>query len=387
MTSTAVAEARPASPVAAFRAELDKTAPQFAAALPPHIPPERFARVVMTAVQGSPDLLQADRKSLFSSSMKAAQDGLLPDGRDGALVVYNTKAKDGSWTKQVQWMPMIGGILKRIRNSGELKSISAHVVYTNDKFAFVLGDDERIEHEPALEDRGKPRAVYAIAHTKDGGIWREVMTVQEVEQVRAVSRAANSGPWTQWWGEMARKTVLRRLAKRLPLSSDLDDLIRRDDALYQFDGKGAQAEAGERLFRPVANPLADTIEHEPSAALISPTPGAVDADGEAGPQPVSPDPRPRGWTADEAAADRDSGAAPPDSPVAADQGREAPDPAALETARLLGADAAKKGKARMPSIPARYRGQTALISAYLDGFDAERGPPRQAAEHEPGAEG
>lgn len=235
----AMTEHKP-KPAVEFRDGLQKMDGQFQAALPPHIPVERFMRVVQTAVTANDDLLHADRRSLFESAMKAAQDGLLPDGRDGALVIYNTKEKgrDGGkdrWIKKVQWMPMIGGILKKIRNSGELVSIAAHVVYDRDDFTYILGDEERIEHAPALSDRGKPRLVYAIAKTKDGGIYREIMTVEDIEKVRSVSRAKDSGPWVQWWDEMARKTVLRRLAKRLPMSSDLDDLVRRDDALFDFD--------------------------------------------------------------------------------------------------------------------------------------------------------
>ena len=217
---------RPAAPTPdAFRNQFEKMQGEIASALPPHIPVERFMRVVLTAVNGNPDLIRADRRSLFESAMKAAQDGLLPDGRDGAFVMFGQK---------VTWMPMISGILKKVRNSGDLLSIAAHVAYDKDEFTYLLGDDEKIEHKPSLSDRGKPMLVYAIAKTKDGGIYREIMTVEAVEKVRAVSKAAKSGPWVSWWDEMARKTVLRRLAKRLPMSSDLDDLIRRDDDLYEF---------------------------------------------------------------------------------------------------------------------------------------------------------
>jgi recombination protein RecT len=248
MGQLTVAQQRQQAAVA-FRGDFQRMSGEIAAALPPHIPPERFMRVVVTAVNADPALLDADRKSLFEASMRSAQDGLLPDKREGALVIFKNR---------VQWMPMIAGILKKVRNSGELVSIGAHVVYENDRFAYVLGDEERIEHEPKMDGpRGKARAVYAIAKTKDGGIYREVMSLEEVEKVRKVSRAANNGPWVEWWEEMARKTVLRRLAKRLPMSSDMDDLMRRDDELYEFGRRGQS----ERPFQPVANPLADQIEH------------------------------------------------------------------------------------------------------------------------------
>jgi len=137
--------------------------------------------------------------------------------------------------RKVQYMPMIGGILKKIRNSGELASISAQVAYQNDFFEYELGDDEKITHKPFLgADRGKPVAVYAIARTKDGAVYREVMSVPEVEKVRQASRAANAGPWVQWWDEMARKTVIRRIAKRLPSSADVDHIFDADNEASGF---------------------------------------------------------------------------------------------------------------------------------------------------------
>ena len=78
--------------------------------------------------------------------MKAAQDALLPDGREGALVIYRTKLRtnDGQerWVDAVQWMPMVWGLMKKARNSGEIASITAHVVYRHDHFKLRLGDDD-----------------------------------------------------------------------------------------------------------------------------------------------------------------------------------------------------------------------------------------------------
>jgi recombination protein RecT len=261
-----------------FKSQVMNRESEFRMALPTHIPVERFMRVVNTAVTGNPDLLTADRVTLFQSAMKAAQDGLLPDGRDGALVIFGGK---------VQWMPMIGGILKKVRNSGELLSISAYVAYSNDEFEYSLGDEEKITHRPALDDRGKPRLVYAIAKTKDGGIYREVMTVAEVEKVRAVSRAKNAGPWKDWWDEMARKTVLRRLSKRLPMSSDLDDLVRRDDELYEFDAAKASAKSETAAPRGLSARLdalagpAETPAHDAETGEIIDDTGAEDVSADA----------------------------------------------------------------------------------------------------------
>lgn len=233
-----IAQTTAITPIESFRNTLARMQPEFTAALPPQIPAEKFIRTVITVVQMNPRYLEADRRSLLGSCMKAAQDGLLLDGREAALVPFNGKGGTA-----LQYMPMIAGILKKIRNSGELASISANVVYQRDKFDYELGDDERIVHKPHLgEDRGAAMAVYAIARTKDGAVYREVMSVGEVEKIRQSSKAANAGPWVNHWGEMARKTVLKRLAKRLPTSTDVDQVIDSDNEAAGF-GSDAPAAA------------------------------------------------------------------------------------------------------------------------------------------------
>ena len=226
------------SPMEAMRGTLTTMSNEFEAALPPQISVDKFIRTTITAVQMNPDLLQADRKSLLGTCMKAAQDGLMLDGREAAPVIFG--GKNG---KTVQYMPMVGGILKKIRNSGELASISAQVAYSKDHFDYELGDDEKIVHKPSLDsDRGQPIAVYAIAKTKDGAVYREVMSVDDVEKVRKSSRAGQYGPWKDWWDEMAKKTVIRRIAKRLPSSADVDAVMQADLEASGFDNKPVKKE-------------------------------------------------------------------------------------------------------------------------------------------------
>lgn len=244
------------APVDAVRNQLTAMQPQFAAALPKHVSPERFVRVVMTAVQMTPALLNADRRTLFASAMKASQMGLLPDGREGAIVTF----KD-----QAQFMPMVAGIMKMVRNSGEISTWSVQAVYENDNFDFCLGDDEHITHKPALTGRGKIIAVYSIVSMKDGEKSREVMSVEDVNAIRARSRSGNSGPWVSDFAEMAKKTVVRRHAKRLPMSTDLDDVLRSDDELFQPPEQPEAAPAPAEAPAPTKRPsrLAKVAEQAP----------------------------------------------------------------------------------------------------------------------------
>lgn len=242
------APSQPVDARAALQAGFVRIRPQIQAVLPSHISVEKFERVAMTAINNNPELLTADRRSFFNQCQKAAQDGLLPDGREGALVIF----KDKSGKQLVQWMPMVFGIIKKIRQSGEVSSITAHIVYEKEiadgMFSYVLGDDERIEHRRYLgTDRGKPALVYATCKFKDGGVEREVLTISDVEKARAVSRTGKSeyGPWAKWWDEMARKTAIRKLSKRLPLSADDRRVVERDEDHSDFAKQ--RAEASEML--------------------------------------------------------------------------------------------------------------------------------------------
>lgn len=228
---TAVAE-RTVNPLETLRSQLEKRSDELKRALPTHIPPERFIRVVQTAAQLNPDLLTVNRSSLWNACLRAAQDGLLPDGREGVILPYRDNKTN---TTNAQWQAMIYGILKRFRNSGQFKSISANIVHEHDEFSYWIDEaGEHIKHIPS-DEGGKPVKAYAVAVTKDGGSMVKVMSHADIEKRRAVSRAKDGPMWREWWDEAAMKTVLRNLAKRLPSSSDLDDLIRRDDELYTFD--------------------------------------------------------------------------------------------------------------------------------------------------------
>ena len=213
-------------PIDEFRDNINRMGDQFLAALPKHVDVEKFKRTIVTAVSLTPALLEADRRSLLASAMKAASDGLLPDGREAALVPFKG---------QVQYLPMVGGLLKRMRQSGDVRSITCEVIYENDRFERWIDEHgEHIRHEPNYRDadRGPMMAAYACVYTNDGGVYVEVMSKAEIEKARAVSKTKDreDGPWRNWEAAMWRKTVLRKVAKTAPVATDVLELIARDDA-------------------------------------------------------------------------------------------------------------------------------------------------------------
>lgn len=198
---------------------------QFKLALPAHISAEKFQRVALTAVMQNPQVAECTKDSVFNSLMKCAQDGLLPDGREAALVKYN--GKNGAIA---QYMPMVYGVIKRMKNSGEVADVNAHLIYSGDKFDYQIIDGiSKVSHTPAMfSNRGTLIGVYAVIRFKDGENHVEVMTKDEVDKIRQRSKSKDSGPWVTDYEEMAKKTVIRRAAKRVPTSSEIEKLLQQD---------------------------------------------------------------------------------------------------------------------------------------------------------------
>lgn len=295
-----------------FQAELDQYAPQILQALPKHVSIDKFKRVLVTAAAMNSDLLYANRGTLYLAALKCASDGLLPDGREAALVVFNTEVKrrdpeTGLDQKfridAVQYMPMIQGIRERMRRTGEITSAEAHVVRAKDHFKYRLGDDPLIDHvPPALtEDRGDVVGAYAIIKLKSGEVLRDVMNKHEIEAARSVSRAKDSPMWTKFYGEAARKTVLRRCAKAAPQTSEMERhmerLFERQDEAVELppteitDGMHQVEPEPERTeFPPLRNDFyhdEDGVIHEEAAAEPS---GGAGVGGSAAGATVAPEP-------------------------------------------------------------------------------------------------
>jgi recombination protein RecT len=250
-------QSRALTPQQDLARELNGVKPHFKAILPSHIDPDQFNRVVVTAANLTPELATADRRSLLNACSKCASDGLLPDGREAALVMFGNK---------VQYLPMVAGVIKRLRQSGEVAAVAARVVYQAEidegLFRYVIEDGvEKLSHAPKLfGDRGNPALAYATARMKDGTIQNEVMTVADIEKVRKSSRSGTSGPWVQWWDEMARKTVVCRLSKYLPYSAE-------DRRIFEQDHEETEFETAKSLAMQ-ARP--QSIEHA-AASLSAPT--------------------------------------------------------------------------------------------------------------------
>lgn len=201
------------------------------ALLPTHVTIESFARTAAVAIAKDNDLANADRTSVIMALTRCATDGLIPDGREAALVTYNTKVKgtngrSDTWIKKAQYMPMVDGVLKRARQSNQIDVIAGKAVFEGDTFDYWMDENgEHINYKPKLVGRGTFVLSFAFAKMKTGELIVEVMTKEDVERVRAASKGSDSGPWKDWYDRMAVKSVLHRLARRLPNASELIEML------------------------------------------------------------------------------------------------------------------------------------------------------------------
>lgn len=217
-----------------FNRELKERDNEIASLLPQHVSKARFNACALAAVKQNPSLLEATPRSLFASISRSAQDGLLPDGREGVILPYYDKKKSA---KVAQWIPMAYGLRKRARELDQI-IIDAQVVHANDKFVLHQGDDPHIEHLPAQlgTPRGEMIGAYAI-FKREGGVilHREVMDKTQIETVKKQSKAPDSLMWGTFTEEAWRKTVVRRGIKSVPCSEKLETIIRRDDELFNIE--------------------------------------------------------------------------------------------------------------------------------------------------------
>lgn len=214
-------EQRTVHPVAQLRKDIEKVLPTLA--LKDEKEQSRMSSVLMIAVERDPGLLFADRQSLISAVRQCANHGIVPDGNEATLQVYNTKVKvngQEKWIKKVQYQPMIRGIVNRVQRSGKVLSFWAELVYEGEEFKIDSSNgDRRPSHSPDYFNRSeKIVGAYAVAKLANGTIDCEPMTMKEIQKVKNVAKTKKI--WDTWFEEKAKVAVMRRLSKRLPLSAE-----------------------------------------------------------------------------------------------------------------------------------------------------------------------
>ena len=120
------------------------------------------------------------------------------------------------------------GLSQLAIDAGAVLDINTQIVYERDFFDYQQGTTPSITHKPAWGDRGSIEGVYSAALLQGGTYHIESMSLSEIEAIKRRAPSGNKGPWVTDFGEMARKTVIKRLFKYLPIPSEVMAAVQID---------------------------------------------------------------------------------------------------------------------------------------------------------------
>jgi len=130
------------------------------------------------------------------------------------------------------------GLMHIAQSAGVIKWGQCKLVHASDSYE-PQGLDRAPMHKynafATAEERGAVVGGYCTVKTFDGDYLTEEMSLQEIEDIRKVSKAGNSpkGSWVNFWSEMARKTIVKRASKYWPRAERMD---RATDMLNEHEG-------------------------------------------------------------------------------------------------------------------------------------------------------
>lgn len=193
--------------------------------------PAQFKQIVINELKRSPKLQDAFVKnpaSLFASILHCAEMGLNPSQMVGEF--FFIPYKDSI-------TPILGykGLLTLLMRSSKVKKIWSEVVYEDDDFEYELGLEPKLLHTPnhhSVRNSKNIKCIYACAKLDDEVIFK-VMFKNEIQNIINMSKVPNELFFNdkkdpeQW---MAKKTVLKQLAKLMPKDDDrLKKAVSMDD--------------------------------------------------------------------------------------------------------------------------------------------------------------
>jgi recombination protein RecT len=211
-----------------FPALLMKSQAEFAKVIRSPEMVERFMRVALTEFRNRPELGRCSPHSIMASVMIAAQLNFEVGGtmKQCYLIPYGDECK-----LEVSYI----GYLELSRRSGQFRDIDACLVCANDEFEYVRDPRPRLYHKPNLWDPGKELGAYVYATMQNGEPKFLAMNHAEIEKVRKCSKFPGGAPWTTWWGEKAKCSVLRRFLKTQQLTPELALAIETDQTEFIMD--------------------------------------------------------------------------------------------------------------------------------------------------------
>lgn len=182
-------------------------------------------------------LLEADKTSIMQAVYNVALTGL---SLNPVMKLAYLVPRKGKCVLD----PSYQGLTKLIADTGSVKTIYSYPVYKGDHFEVQMGTSIEIKHIPKFLPNAEIEKFYAVAILPDNSVQFEVMTAEQVNEIRDKSEgykafksgSAKSAIWNDHYPEMGRKTVIKRLTKYIPKTDRWERVahaINVDDSDYK----------------------------------------------------------------------------------------------------------------------------------------------------------
>lgn len=216
----------------------------------------------------------ATPQSFMMCVIKAAEIGLPLDGRLCHAVVFNNKKivnKVETWVSEATCMPDYKGLIAVAKRTGTIADIFAEIVCEKDEFSFRRTEGtDKLDHSFSMtEPRGAVIGCYGKV-LLPSGTWRfEIMRRDDLDAIRAKSKAAAFGPWKELesadWREMAKKSVLKRMLKGFADDPGLMRAVELDDEASGYSLEAAGIVPSKPTFT-----LPTDVVPEPAGQAVQP---------------------------------------------------------------------------------------------------------------------
>lgn len=180
-------------------------------ALPKDFNKARFVQNAIALLNEKPDLAKFGQQKIMAGLMRGAMLGLDFFNKEAYLIGYGS---------DLQYQTSYIGSQKLIKKYAihKVKNIYAELVREDDVFETGIAANQRyVTFKPKPFNNKPVIGAFAVCEFADGDIAVETMNLDELEAVRKKSKMGNGGAWKEFTGEMQKKSVIRRLCKKIEI--------------------------------------------------------------------------------------------------------------------------------------------------------------------------
>jgi len=194
-------------------------------------------------INKSAQLQKCSKESLQQAVLNISNIGLSlnPAAKEAYLIPRWNSVTKGM---EASLEPGYVGLVKLLTDAGSVKSMVCQLVYEGDTFEIDLANNTQpVTHKPELSraKKGNIKGAYALATLIDNTRQVEFMDTEEINDIKQRSETykaylenkIKSCTWVSDFGEMARKTVIKRIYKYLPRTermTQIDEAIKQDNS-------------------------------------------------------------------------------------------------------------------------------------------------------------